>query len=140
MSNKSVGICSQGVLKKNCQLVVDTGTSILVGPSNEVGKLIAQVNSTGKIAADGTMACELEASLPTLTFVLDSKTYDLEPSFYVLKGQTTDGAIECQLGIQAINPLLSGELWILGDPFLRKYYTVFDRANRRVGFTLAKQV
>jgi len=46
--------------------------------------------------------------------------YDLEPSFYVLKGQTTSNDIECQLGIQGINPLLSGELWILGDPFLRK--------------------
>jgi hypothetical protein len=145
VSNKSVGICSQGLLKKNCQLVVDTGTSILVGPSNEVGKLIEQVNASGKIAADGTMPCGLEASLPTLTFILDGKQYPLEPEWYVLKGQSTQqgarvgATIECQLGIQAINPLLSGELWILGDPFIRKYYTVFDRANRRVGFTLAKQ-
>ena len=74
--------------------------------------------------------------------------YDvLSSRFYVLKGQTTVrgedgtevGAVVCQLGIQAINPLLSGELWILGDPFLRKYYTIFDREKNRVGFTRAKQ-
>ena len=47
VGNTSVGICSQGIFKKNCQLVVDTGTSILVGPSNEVGKLIDAVNTTG---------------------------------------------------------------------------------------------
>ena len=50
------------------------------------------------------------------------------------------GAIECQLGIQGISPIESGELWILGDPFLRKYYTLFDRGRRQVGFTLAKQL
>ena len=55
------------------QFVVDTGTSILVGPNNRVGPLIDAVNqSTGnKIAADGTMACDLEASVPTLGFVID---------------------------------------------------------------------
>ena len=47
-------------------------------------------------------------------------------------------AIECRLGIHGINPIESGELWILRDPFLRKFYTPFDHAHRQVGFTLAK--
>jgi hypothetical protein len=133
--------------------VVDTGTSILVGPQNRIAPLIALVNKSGTIAKDGTMDCALEATLPTLTFEIDlginrgSTKYTLEPSFYVLKGQTSAGmhgvaagAVVCQLGIQALNPLLSGELWILGDPFLRKYYSLFDRQKKRVGFHLANQL
>ena len=123
----------------NCQFVVDTGTSIIVGPSNRVQPLIDLVNKTGTIAADGTMDCALEKSFPILTFVIDGHPYTLEPSFYVLKSLTDSHKIECQLGIQGINPLLSGELWILGDPFLRKYYSLFDRKEKRVGFALAKQ-
>ena len=61
------------------QFVVDTGTSIIVGPNNRVGPLIEAVNkSTGyKIAADGTMDCELEASVPTLGFEIDVRAHSL---------------------------------------------------------------
>lgn len=41
---------------------------------------------------------------------------------------------DCVSGFQGMNlPTASGELWILGDVFIRQYFAVFDRANNQVG-------
>eukprot|EP01065_Artemidia_motanka_P009140 TRINITY_DN1466_c1_g1_i1.p1 TRINITY_DN1466_c1_g1~~TRINITY_DN1466_c1_g1_i1.p1 ORF type:complete len:426 (+),score=170.12 TRINITY_DN1466_c1_g1_i1:72-1280(+) len=140
VNGSTVDVCKHGITPPGkCDLVVDSGTSILVGPSNRVQPLIDAVNASGVVGSDGIMPCSAVKSLPTLHVEIEGQNFPLGPDFYVLRGQTTNGADECQLGIQGISPLGAGELWILGDPFLRKYYTVFDRQNNRVGFTLAKQ-
>merc|ERR1712048_340722 len=114
-----------------CPMVVDTGTSIITVPPSE-WKTISGV--IGDVATD----CSNVTSLPTLHFNFAGKDFSLEPEFYVLRGADVNGNDECQLGIQGMSIGLP-KIWILGDPFLRKYYTVFDRDADRVGFALAQQ-
>ena len=58
------------------------------------------------------MPCRLFTSLPTISFTIGTKQYTLELEWYVLKGQSgasgssPQAEVECQLGIQGINPLV----------------------------------
>lgn len=53
---------------------------------------------------------------------------------YPRPGLQSDGF--CSLGFEGMDtPTESGELWILGDVFIREYYVIFDRANNKVGLS-----
>jgi hypothetical protein len=66
-------------------------------------------------------------------------TFHVDGKLYVLKGTDLmhkwDGAPYAVLRVFGMN--MPG--WILGDPFLNKYYTAFDFGNLKVGFAEANQ-
>jgi len=116
-----------------CPMVVDSGTSIIVAPNEE----FAAINKTLPVLKED---CSNVKSMPTITITIAGNKFTLESDFYVLRGADSNGADTCQLGIQGLSVVATGGfLWILGDPFMRKYYSVFDREQDRVGFALANQ-
>lgn len=111
--------------------IVDSGTSILTGPSSEVKKIASLLG--GKEIIEGEYFVKCDYTLPNMVFKIDGNDYTLTPEDYLIP----DGDF-CLLGLMALDiPEPTGPLWILGDVFMRKYYTVFDVANERVGFALA---
>jgi cathepsin D len=127
VDGKSTGSCN---FLTGCEMVVDIGTSVLAGPPSAMNALIAKI---GNVSAD----CSNVASLPTLSFTFAGKDFDLGPDFYVIRAKDDSGKEQCQLGIEGVNAGVP--IWILGDPFLRKYYTVWDAEQKRVGFATATQ-
>jgi hypothetical protein len=114
---------------EDCKVAVDTGTSMLAGPSELVNKLNDLI--------DVNIRCENYDSLPKLGFVIGGRVLNLLPSDYVEKSDRG----RCSMSLMSLDvPPPNGPLFIFGIPFLQKYYTVYDNAEKRVGFALAKHV
>lgn len=108
--------------------VVDTGTSLICGPPAYMNPIIAQVNVT----AD----CSNLSELPELSFNIAGKNFTLTADQYVI--QFPGEQPQCELGLAAFDA--SGglfDMWILGDTFLRAYYSVFNRGSNTVSFAKA---
>lgn len=73
-----------------------------------------------------------------MTITIGTTTFTLTPTDYVLQ-ETILGQTACLSGFLGIDlPAQLGPLYILGDVFIRKYYSIFDFQNQRMGFALAK--
>ncbi|XP_069802391.1 cathepsin E [Dendropsophus ebraccatus] len=120
----NVAFCSEG-----CQAIVDTGTSMITGPSSDILQMQGYIGATDTDGEYGVSCSDL-SSMPTVTFVINGINYDLSPSQYTLE----NGEYYCRSGFQGLDIAPpSGPLWILGDVFIGQFYSVFDRGYNRVG-------
>lgn len=108
--------------------IIDSGTSLLAGPADEVKKIAKALGAT-PVGRTGEYFIDCDAKAPDLQFKLNGKIYSLQLDQYVI-----DDNGQCLLGITGIDiPPPAGPLWILGDVFMRAYYVKFDIAGKQVG-------
>jgi len=132
------------LIASNAAAIADTGTSLLVGPKDQVARLISSLGlPSAKTSVDGLLEgqtaipCEQTSQLPALTFVIGGQLFQLEGVQYVLEF-ILFGKSQCAIGIMGMDvPPPAGPLWILGDVFLSQYFTVFDFGRARLGFAHA---
>jgi len=122
VGSKNLNQCDLG-----CSAIVDSGTSLLVGPAQYVDTIISTI---GTVNQD----CSGVENLPDVTFTIAGNEYSVTYVEYVLNVTVAPGQYECQLGIQSMQGF---PYFILGDVFIRAWTTVFDQENQRVGFAKA---
>lgn len=71
--------------------------------------------------------------MPTLTFKLEGFDVVMEPSDYLINYASKGPDLWC-VGIMALDAMSGGVDVILGNTVMKKYVTIYDRENSRVGF------
>ena len=176
IGNTPLKICPDGP----CKLVIDTGTSIMTGPSSDLDILLSRIPLSD---------CNDISQMPDIGFKLGDLLYTIKPSEYIIfSHKTYTSFLESEVSkvekISVTNKVTTqtntnakfkikenllfnsfmkeeksksnqfsckrafmpldvqeprGPLWVLGDIFLRKYFTVFDRDTKRVGIAERKK-
>ncbi|KAL5625125.1 hypothetical protein BROUX41_005185 [Berkeleyomyces rouxiae] len=110
---------------------IDTGTSYIFGPPDDVEKLHSMID--GAKTSDNSrwsVPCDTDK---TLEFTFGGKSWALQTEDWI--SVASDG--NCYSYIMGIEVVKGG--WLMGDAFIKNVYSVFDITNRRIGFAEAKQ-
>uniref|UniRef100_A0A3B4U913 pepsin A n=1 Tax=Seriola dumerili TaxID=41447 RepID=A0A3B4U913_SERDU len=129
--NGNTVACSGG-----CEAVVDSGTSLITGTSKDINNINGWLGASPGQYGDLTVTCRISVSqaavtcsnmnlLPNIVFNINGYSFSLPPSAYVIKS-----ASGCRTGF-------APGTWILGEVFMRQFYTAFDVGNNMVGFAQA---
>ncbi|CAD7922829.1 unnamed protein product [Amoebophrya sp. A120] len=114
-------------LCENCKVAVDTGTSMLAGPSDVIASLTEKLG----LKSD----CSNLSDMPLLGFQIGDRVLNLKPEDYIDQGDAS-----CELSLMELDvPPPKGPIFVFGDPFLRRFLTVYDKDGPRVGFAVARQ-
>jgi len=113
--------------------IVDSGTSLITGPRAEISKIAKAVGAKANIVGEYTIDCAKVPDLPDVVFTIGGKDYSVPGPKTVIQAQNT-----CLFAFMALDIPAPGPQWILGDVFMREYYTVFNYLDQTVGFATAK--
>lgn len=137
------GISGANPCSPSCGAIVDSGTSLIAVPPSA----LPLVNALSRMIKKD---CSNINSLPVLRLQLDGTTVELPPMAYVMQVQTQvhkntsiwralfegpsyEVEKECTAAFMQIDKQSDyGPMWILGMPFLRYYYTIFDRQAKEI--------
>ncbi|GFO31456.1 cathepsin d [Plakobranchus ocellatus] len=135
LSNGAATFCRPG-----CEALVDSGSSIISGPVRDVNILNKKLGAVILPGSNDLYAldCSQMDNLPDVEFILNGRKLSLTSRDYVLRVDGFEKPV-CVSGFMGRQGTEDDQArWVLGNTFMRAYYTQFDQGNMRIGFAKAK--
>jgi len=127
-------INGKSILLEANQAMIDTGTTLVVASVSDAAAIHQNIPGAQPDPNNvGQYLIPCGAQLPVIELIFGGKGYAIDPRDLNL-GYTDNTNTTCLSGIagQDVNPFQP--LWIVGDVFLKSWYTVFDLGKNQVGF------
>ena len=104
-----------------CEALIDTGTSLVTGPSEKIDAILSRLQP-----------CNAAGNNADVDFIFRSPDgrevpYRLRPEDYELKFPG-----KCSHGFGALD--VGEDRWVIGNSFLRRFYSIFDDNTKQIGF------
>jgi len=133
----SVSINGTRVNSQTMSCIIDSGTSLILGPAAQIASIATILGASTKNGVS-VLPCEASSPYPPVLIELGGQSYSIAPRDYLFPVGD-----QCVLGFAAA-PINSPTEWIMGDLFMRSVYTVFDMGScpnyscARLGFAQAR--
>ncbi|ESK98138.1 aspartic protease [Moniliophthora roreri MCA 2997] len=112
--------------------IIDSGTTIMYGPPSDVKKLYSKIEGARLVdQVNGFYAFPCN-NIPSVAFSWGGKAWPITEENFNL-GLVEAGSTEC-VGAISAQDLGLGDVWLLGDSFMKNAYTAFDYDKNAVGF------
>ncbi|KAI1821610.1 aspartic peptidase domain-containing protein [Xylaria intraflava] len=119
---------------ENTGVILDTGTSLIALPSDLAELLNKEIGAKKSFNGQYTIDCSARSKLPDISFKLSGHDFAISPDDYIL--EISGSCISTFMGMDFPAPV--GPLAILGDAFLRRWYSIYDVGKSTVGLAKAK--
>ena len=112
--------------------IFDSGINLMTGPPTDVLDIYTKIQKSGKCVLAEFLVCECSGldDFPQIEFVLDSVYFSVNPEEYVYRDGKT-----------CVVLILSNKfgVWMLGNPFLRSYYSFYDMDKKVIGLARSSE-
>ncbi|OTA99159.1 hypothetical protein M426DRAFT_325397 [Hypoxylon sp. CI-4A] len=130
----SISFGDESAELENTGVILDTGTSLIALPTDLAELLNKEIGAKKSFNGQYTVDCSVRDSLPDISFKLSGYDFPISPYDYILEVQGS--CISTFMGMDFPAPV--GPLAILGDAFLRRWYSIYDLGKGTVGLAKAK--
>ncbi|CCD25027.1 proteinase A NDAI_0E02105 [Naumovozyma dairenensis CBS 421] len=130
---EGIGLGDQFAELENHGAAIDTGTSLIALPSGLAEIINTEIGAKKGWTGQYTVECDARPNLPDLTFNFNGKNFTIGPYDYTL--EVSGSCISAIMPMDFPEPV--GPMAIIGDAFLRKYYSIYDLENNAVGLAEA---